>query len=179
MNEVERPVEPLHPFFLVFGFHREAFPGIIQSVSIGCFSILDFLAMLRILILGSLLFCAAGCVSCPPDWYFDKPADDNYRYAVGKSDPTYVETKAKELAMKSALSDLAWQKSVWVMSLGEYRSTDTGAAGAEKSAHYSEVDIEGAELVEEHWCDGSWGHQYPKGTYFVLVRIEKSRLLAR
>ena len=130
------------------------------------------------MILIAFLLCSAGCVTCPPNWYFEKPSDDEYRYAVGKSDPTYVETKAKDLAFQAALADLAWQKSVWVMSLGEYRSTDGGAAGAEKSVQYSEVDINGAEIIEEHWCDGSWGHQYPKGTYFVLIRIAERRLFA-
>jgi hypothetical protein len=138
-----------------------------------------FLRMFRLIPLAALLLCATGCVSCPPDWFLEKPVEDGYRHAVGRCDPTYVESKARELAFQSALSELARQKSVWVLSLGEFRSTERGTSGSEESAHYSEVDIEGADIIAEHMCDGSWGHQYPKGTFFVLVRIEEKKLFSR
>lgn len=128
-----------------------------------------------------LVFCLiflTGCVSCPPDWFLEKPVEDGYRYGAGKCDPTYIETKAREIALTSALQDLGRQKRVYLTSRSEMISTESGTAG---SAHgtiaESEVDIEGFEIVEEHMCDGSWYHNCIKGTTYVLVRISEKRLL--
>lgn len=132
--------------------------------------------MARVLVPLFFLFLSSACATCPPKWYLEKPVEKGYRYGVGKSDPTYIESKAREIALNLAIADLAKQKHSHVVNIGEYTSKASGASGREDSTVYSDTDIKGYEIVDEHMCDGSRGHKYPKGTYFVLIRIKESLL---
>ena len=143
--------------------------------------------MLRTIIICFFVPILSGCIieqkkesACPPPWYLNRPEEEGYRYGVGKSDPTYLESKAKEIALTSALSDLAKQKRISIMSYGEYRSTAQASSGKnfEDSAQYTKEELQGAEVVEEYVSDGS-NPKYPKGTYFILVRIKESLLFSR
>jgi hypothetical protein len=135
--------------------------------------------MIRISVILFFLLILAGCASCPPEWFSQKPVVEGYRFGVGMSDPTYVESKARDLALTSALNDLARQKSVWVRSKAEHVATATSGWGQHSTSADTDVEVEGFEIIEEHFCDGSRGHQYLRGTYFVLIRISEERLLSR
>jgi len=124
-----------------------------------------------------VMWCLTGCAtSSLPVWVSDKPDDSQYFYAVGKGDPTYIETKAKDIAFGMAVSEFAKLKFVSVDVDGQYRSTIGRSTGFENSSHSSSVDIKGAEIIEEYICQGKLIDDFPKGTYFLLVRIDKNLL---
>lgn len=136
--------------------------------------------MWKPIILVSFLILLSGCVSCPPDWFLQKPIESGYRYGAGKCDPTYIETKARDLALTSALQDLGRQKQVFLSSRSEMISTEAGSSGSSHGTIVdSNVEVEGFEIVDEHVCDGAWYHNCIKGTTYVLVRISEKRLLGR
>ncbi len=135
--------------------------------------------MWKPIVLISFLILLSGCVSCPPGWFTQKPVEEGYRYGAGKCDPTYIETKAREIALDSALMDLGKQKMVYLRSRSEMVMTEAGASGIHGGIAETDVNVEGFEIVDEHVCDGSWYHNCIKGTTFVLVRISEKRLLGR
>jgi len=129
----------------------------------------------------ALLFISffISCTSCPPEWYTNLPQAEGYIYAVGYSDPTYIESDAVGNAEMAARSEFARVKKSHVRNIGEYYSSDSGSFGEERSVVESDTDITGAEVVKKHVCDDSWRHEYSVGTCFILMRIEESRLFTR
>ena len=140
------------------------------------------------------IWCFTGCLapthpddptrfardtSDPPEWYMNPPLSENYIYAVGWSGPTYKPSKARDQALKRAISTLASYakshiKNEMLISQDQDRSRSISLTDVQVSGV-----ISGFKIVAERMIFDDGKNRSPPGTVYILLRIPKEDLKLR
>ncbi|MHC4941902.1 MAG: hypothetical protein ACYTG7_02675 [Planctomycetota bacterium] len=117
--------------------------------------------------------------SDPPDWYMNPPISDRYIYAVGWSGPTYKPSKAREQALKRAISTLA----SYARSHIKNETVISQDMNKTKAISLTDVNVEGFisgfTIVAERPIFDTGKNRSPPGTIYILIRIPKEKLELR
>lgn len=114
--------------------------------------------------------------SDPPGWYSNPPISNAFIYAAGWSRPTYKPSKARDQALKRAVSTLASYAKTFIRS-ETVISQDMNRTDAISLIN---ADVEGSisnfSIVAERLILGREKGKSPPGTVYILIRIPKSEL---
>jgi hypothetical protein len=115
----------------------------------------------------------------PPDWYMNPPVSDKYIYAVGWSGPTYKPSKARDQALKRAISTLASYASSHVRN----ETVISQDMNRTQAISLTDVNVEGRisgfTIVAERPIFDDGKNRSPPGTIYILIRIPREKLVLR
>jgi hypothetical protein len=107
------------------------------------------------------------------------PISDRYIYAVGWSGPTYKPSKAREQALKRAISTLA----SYARSHIKNETVISQDMNKTKAISLTDVNVEGFisgfTIVAERPIFDTGKNRSPPGTIYILIRIPKEKLELR
>lgn len=134
-------------------------------------------------LLPAAILLMAGCAGTPmasesvPDWISKRPAKEGVLYGVGSCGRTFIESRAREIAITRAAAEIYHQarglSSHGFSFDGEADDGTYSVSVLDDGRTVAEID--GFTVVDEFLIEAR-GSGYDQGTIFVLLQLPRNRL---
>ena len=134
-------------------------------------------------LLPAVILLLAGCAGSPaaadsfPDWITRRPADKGVIFGVGSCGRTFIESRAREIAITRAAAEIYHQahglSGHGFAFCGQAEDGSFSVSVLDNGETVAEID--GFTVVDEFMVEGK-GSGYARGTVFVLLQLPRNSL---